>query len=212
MKNLTKRFPRYSKLLHLYPISYRKQYGEQMLQTLADMLDNSSSSARAGIWLRTAIDTPLSIVQQQAILTGRVMAQDMPRYVKRNSLVAALFLLPFFSILTINSLVPERLYHSRLWQANILFAWIVAMPAAALVLSGVTFLVWLFQQSRKKQGNWLKSIFDFRHNWPMLAAVIVGAGILGLVFFHDSTRCVAGNPFREAQEWHETIRCLRTGN
>jgi hypothetical protein len=37
MGNLKKRFPLYSKVLRLYPYRYQKEYGEQILQTTADI-------------------------------------------------------------------------------------------------------------------------------------------------------------------------------
>ncbi|MGH7239184.1 MAG: hypothetical protein ACREHG_03850, partial [Candidatus Saccharimonadales bacterium] len=143
MSNLNKRFPRYSQLLKLYPASYRKDYGEQMLQTLADMLDDSNSRKdRLSIWLRTSFDLPLSAARQQLILTGDVISHETPDYVKRNSLVGALLLVPFVLALTANALdkvfYNQTLYHSWLWRKPAASLWAIWLPRVATVGALVT--------------------------------------------------------------------------
>ena len=55
----------YRALLHLYPKEYRREYAGQMLQTLQDMLDdNNNTLDRTMIWLRVAVETPLSIIKE----------------------------------------------------------------------------------------------------------------------------------------------------
>jgi hypothetical protein len=76
---LRQRFPRYSKLFRFYPEAYRKRYDEQMLQTLADMLDDREAST-ISTWARTAVDLPASIIKQQlrACSRSRFRCQNCP--------------------------------------------------------------------------------------------------------------------------------------
>ena len=65
MRKQKKSFPLYRLFLHLYPKSYRKQYGEQMLQTLQDMVDDQTTfEERALLWLRVMLEMPVSIIQE----------------------------------------------------------------------------------------------------------------------------------------------------
>ncbi len=213
MDNLAKRFPLYSRLIRLYPRAYRREYGEQMLQTLADMLDNAENGRdRVVIWLRAIIDLPLSITQQQVITAGGIMTHETPRYSKQGSLAGAVLLLPFFSALAANGLnkvfYNHDLFHSWLWSDPILLVWVILLPSLALIVSGVTFLRW--STDRRKHGrtsSW-KLLTDWRHNWPMLTVLLVSLGILSMVFFHDSVHCVTGNPIREVRNLHDTLMCI----
>jgi hypothetical protein len=71
MSELNKRFPIYSKLIKLYPVVYQKEYGDAILQTTADMLDNLPNSVvRIGVWISIFYDLMLNIIRQQLILGG----------------------------------------------------------------------------------------------------------------------------------------------
>ncbi|HEX3568707.1 MAG TPA: hypothetical protein VHT70_03475 [Candidatus Saccharimonadales bacterium] len=204
-----RRFPLYAKLLHLYPKSYREQYGDQMLQTLADMLDAAPTTAqRALVWLRTMIDMPLSIGRQQLSFAGHALTQETPLFVRRNTLVSASMFLPFFVIVAINDLTAHGLYHTWLWRVGPLFTWIVLLPAIGMIISTITLVAWL-RRMRVAHRSWWRSLIDIRHSWPMLAFVLLGLGILCLVFFHDSVHCVAGNPVRELHNPHATLHCIQ---
>lgn len=208
MNTLSDRFPLYSKLLHLYPVGYRKDYGEQMLQTLADMLD-AQPDRKAAIWTRTAVDFPLSVLKQQIIYTGDTMATQMPDYIKRNALLGTWLIAPFFVFIIANSIVGSQLQRSILWHRNVLFAWLVVLPSLAALFNLAALLRWMNSRHREThQGTW-RMLADVRRYWPAAALAILGIGILGLVFFHDSVHCVLGNPLREAPNWHQTLRCIQ---
>ncbi|HSX42711.1 MAG TPA: hypothetical protein VLF59_01355 [Candidatus Saccharimonadales bacterium] len=65
------RFPIYELFLRLYPKRYRQQYADQMVQTLADMLeDQSGRSGRLMVWLRASSELPVGIVQQNITSIG----------------------------------------------------------------------------------------------------------------------------------------------
>jgi len=147
MNKLEQRFPRYSKLLSLYPSNYRQNYGEQMLQTLADMLDDPERSKTA-VWSRLTLDFPLSLLKQQLIYTGEVMAMDTPYYVKRSAVVGSALVAPFFIFLALNGIMHNRLQHSWVWNSWFLFVWLILLPAIA-ALANIQALV----RSRQAAGT-----------------------------------------------------------
>ncbi len=207
MKQLGERFPIYSKVIKLYPASYQKRYGEQMLQTLADMLDDAPSPARRGIvWARTVLDLPISLAQQQVHYAGDALHDETPYFVKRNAVVSLALFAPFVAIVVINDVTAHGLYHTWLWSVDVLMAWIVVLPALGFLLSASTLLVWLAKNHKR---GIVRNLSDVRHNWPMTLAALVGFGILMLVFFHDSVHCVTGDPVRELRNFHDTWHCIQ---
>lgn len=207
MKHLAERFPIYSKILKLYPASYQQKYGEQMLQTLADMLDDAPSPMHRGVvWLRTVLDLPVSLAQQQMHYAGNAFANETPRFVRRNALVSLVLFAPFVAIVIVNDATAHGLYHTWLWSVGVLLTWIIVLPALGFLLSISTLFVWLAKNHKR---GILKNLSDVRHNWPMTAAVLFGLGLLTLVFFHDSVHCVTGNPVRELRNFHDTWRCIQ---
>lgn len=212
MNKLERRFPRYSQLLRLYPPTYEKQYKGQMLQTLADMLDDSpSKSNRLLTWTRVAIDLPISVSRQQLSYTGGIMAHEIPTYVKRSSAASALLLIPFFAFISINSFSHRALDHSWLWSTAALTVWLVILPALAALVCGATFLKWsVAQRAHTKLSLW-RSLLDVAHNWPLIIVGALSLGILLLVFGHDSMHCISGNPIRELHNPHATWQCIQRG-
>jgi hypothetical protein len=210
--NLDKRFPRYTRLLKLYPAAYRKQYGLQMQQTLADMLDDPDR-AKVGVWARTIIDLPVSVAQQQCIYFGGIMTHEMPAYVKRNALVSGALLLPFTTIFIVNGvdkiINDHQLDGSWLWHMPILAIWMLWLPLAAAIIASVSLIVFLAQRSKAQRVSWFKVSFDVSYTWPLLAVSLVGLSIVAMVFDHDSVHCVTGNPAREARNLHQTWQCIQ---
>lgn len=96
MDKLNKQFPVYSKVLKLYPKNYQKEYGKQILQTTADMLDNAPGTAsKLAVWARIAVDVPINIAKQQLEYSGGSYMSQTPAYIKRNSLISCMLLIPF---------------------------------------------------------------------------------------------------------------------
>lgn len=209
MDKLTKRFPRYSRLLRLYPPSYQAEYGEQMLQTLADMLDNAQPGEKWRIWLRTGLDFSPSIIKQQLSYEGGIMANQMPSYIKRNGLIGAGLVAPFFVFVIINSFIDHDLSHSLVWHTNVLFTWLVILPGLAVILNAAALLRWLLKQRPPAKTSLWRRVVDLRHNWPAIGVVIVGLGILLFVFGHDSVHCITGNPLHEVTNWQQTSQCIQ---
>lgn len=204
--DLNKRFPRYSKLLYLYPATYRKQYSEQMLQTLADMLDDAPAR-KTTIWARTVLDLPLSALHQQLSYTGAVMKSDTPKYVKSSALIGAILLLPFFVLLAAHSL-DSGIQNSFYWHFHILFTFFVLLPSIAFLLTSIALVSWLVERRKQEKKSLLAELFDLRRNWYLLTVLIIGVGIVGMVYGHDSVHCVTGNPIREIRNTSQTLRCI----
>lgn len=204
--DVKKRFPTYRKLLCLYPAAYRAKYGEQMLQTLADMLDDAPTH-KAAIWTRTLLDLPVSVCKQQLIYTGDTMTHDTPKYVKNSSLIGAALLVPFF-VLAIAHSIDNALQFSVLWRFDILFTFFAVFPATAFLLTTVALISWAAERRKAEKKSWVSELLDIRRNWSLLAVLMVGLGIVGLVFFHDSVHCVTGNPVRELHNPRQTLHCI----
>lgn len=207
MDRLRSRFPIYSRLLRLYPVAYQRQYGEEMLQTLADMLDDPEHS-KAATWLRTSFDLPLSVSKQQLIYTGAAMTHDNPNYLKRNTLLSALLLAPF-SLALIVSALDHGAVMGR-YRLVFSYATLVFLPAIAFLISTMTFVYWTAEQHRRTGSSFWKSLIDIRHNWFVL--VVAGLGLCMALFlpFHDSTHCIMGNPVHEAAHLNRTWNCIQS--
>lgn len=207
MDSLKHRFPRYSKLLLLYPADYRAEYGEQMLQTLADMLDDPKHGKTA--WARTILDFPLSVIKQQLSYSGEDMTNTMPVYIKRNALLGAWFVAPFFVFVILNALMHDRLRDSWVWHTQALFIWLILLPGLAAIFNLAALLRWTNTRRRETKNSAWKTLTDFRLNWPALGMALLGLAILVFVFGHDSIGCVNGNPFRELHNPHQTWQCIQ---
>ncbi len=214
MNRLQKRFPKYSTMLRLYPKNYRENYGKQMLQTLADMLDDAASRReRIHIWARTAIDFPVTATGQNIRYLGGIMAHETPKYVWRNGLIGGVMLLPFFAALIANladeTVNHHTLFNSWLWSMPVLSIWVLWLPLTAAILGLLSLLVFLRHQTKSKHESSIEALFDFRYNWPIVLVALAGTFILALVFFHDSVHCVTGNPIREIHNPSATLHCIQ---
>lgn len=209
MGKLERRFPRYSKLLSLYPLTYRSEYNQQMLQTLADMLDNHQHS-RASIWLRTTLDLPFSLAKENLIYIGGVMAHETPAYVKRNSQIGAALIAPFFIFIIANSLAHHTLGQGRV-SNDILRFLVIGLPTIAFLLGTATFVKWAAERHANQKVGYMHNLLDFRRNWPILATAGLGLLIVLFIFGHDSIHCLTDNPIRELQNSHQTLRCIQRG-
>jgi len=208
MDKLNKRFPIYSKMISLYPASYRKEYGRQILQTTADMLDNSlSSGSKARIWLKVAVDLPLNIAKQQIQYSG-VYMKDTPSYIKTTSVISGLLLLPFFIALAANGLDKainnHTLYGSWLWRMPVLGLWVLVLPLSAFLLAVGSYLLYL---SRYKKTSWLKRVLDVKHSWPVIVPAVIALGILFILAFHDSVQCWMQTPTHLVTHMQQAWRC-----
>lgn len=206
--DLRKRFPKYATLLYLYPAVYRRQYDEQMLQTLADMLDDAHTHKTA-VWVLALLDLPLSALKQQINHIGVLMNNDspIPSYVKNSALIGVALLLPFFSLVAAHTL-DARMQHSIFWHYHILFTFFVLMPSAAFLLTATALISWLIERHKQEKKSWSLELFDLRRNWYLLTILFIGIGIVGMVYGHDSVHCITGKPISEVRNTHQTLACI----
>ena len=214
MKDVRDRFPIYSKLLKLYPKNYRERYEEEILLTTSDMLENSKTfSEKVAIWSSLALDLPLNIARQNFNYIGGTMHNNMPNYVKRNSLISALLLLPFFIAIAANGidklLNNSNLYNSWLWHNPAIILWVFYLPALAFIISFASYSLFVFKGTNKNR-IWVKRAMDLLHSWPLLIVGIIAFGILFLIEFHDSTQCVVRSPIHAVSNVSQTFHCVET--
>lgn len=214
MKDLRDRFPVYSSLLRLYPKQYRKSYEDQILLTTADMLDHAETSKeKVSIWTRIAFDLPINIIKQNYEYVGVSMRNTTPNYIKRNSLISSVLLLPFFlSILanTIDRIVyNHNLYKSWLWHSPAIVLWALYLPALAFIISLASYTTYVFKTNDKNK-TWLKRAVNIINSWPVLAAGVVALGILLMLEFHDSTQCLVRSPLHAITHASKTLNCIES--
>jgi|GEM_PF-2749751 len=84
----------YKALLHLYPKSHRKAYGQQMVQTLDDILsDQHSRYGRFGVWLRVAYELPINIIEENFNSIGEISVNKLTKISNRQLLFGVLAVL-----------------------------------------------------------------------------------------------------------------------
>jgi hypothetical protein len=195
MNDLQSRFPVYSRLIKLYPVDYRHRYENEILQTTADMLDDSGNDlARLAIWTKLAVDLPVNIFKQQLIYEGGIMKKEMPSYIRLNGVIAGILLLPFFTALIANGVDKivnnQTLYSSWLWHSPVLKTWVIILPEIAALIALITLFYYLVTvASRQKQKDLVKVVSNIRLYWPVVITAVLALGILFLVRFHDSFGC-----------------------
>ena len=209
-----KRFPIYSSLLRLYPKSYREQYGDQILQVTADMLDAAPNNrAKLAAWAQIAADMPANITKAQLQYIGGTMQRSTPHYVKRNSLLAASLLMPFMLALAVNAtdkIINNRtLYASWLWSAPVLRLWVLWLPVLAFLLILGTYAAYVARKDNKKTSLWVRLV-DIPRIWPVILPGVIALGIVFMVAFHDSGQCWAHTPAylvsHAGQQWQCTVK------
>ena len=194
MNDLEKRFPRYSKILGLYPNSYKKEYGQQIMQTTADMLDHAKTDRqKIAIWSKVALDLPLNISKQQLQLVGGTYMKETPNYIKIMGILTGVLVLPFFAAIIANGLDKllnnHTLYNSWVWRYDYIRLWVLVLPAIAATLAIFSLLYYVIHSPTKSSGNKFKLVFDLKHNWPIMASGLIALGILFFLRFHDSAPC-----------------------
>lgn len=77
----------YRYLLYLYPKTHRNAYGDQMVQTLEDMLlDQSTLYEKFTLWLRVYSELPFNIVEEHNNNKGGISVKKLTKISNRNLL------------------------------------------------------------------------------------------------------------------------------
>jgi hypothetical protein len=199
MSGLKERFPIYSKFIRLYPLGYQKEYGQQILQTTADMLDNAKSDRqKLLIWSKVVADTPKNITKQQLQLVGGTYMKETPNYVKISGILTGLLLIPFFLALIANGLDKvinnHTLYNSWIWRYDYIRIWVLILPMIAVLVAIISLLYFIIHSPAKNPSKRWRLVYDLKHNWPIVATGLVALGILFMFRFHDSVPCLLQIP------------------
>lgn len=211
MRRNDTRFPRYVRLLRLYPQTYRQRYEQEMLQTTADMLDDAATrQQKLAVWARIALDLPMSIMKQQLLYAGGIMQHQMPSYIKRNGIIASILLVPFFASLMANgvdrALNHQDLYGTWFWHSWVLASFFLWFPELALLLLIGSYVY--FVAKHGDQSPWLKKLFDIRRSWPLIIPGLLACGILFIIAFHDSGQCLRHSPSYLTGHISQTWQCM----
>ena len=166
-------FKVYAKLLYLYPSSYRKQYQEQLLQTVADMVDDAPSTyQRFIVWLRIGLDLPVTVCKEHFQVIGDFMHARNNHQIKRNTFISgALLLLPIILVAINRMLMLSG--PGRGLPTYSLIVVTTMFPVLAVGLSGFT-LYTLLRSDKKLRTN------NLRQSWPL--GLVFAASLLLLMF------------------------------
>lgn len=168
-----RRFKVYAKLLYLYPSPYRKRYGEQLLQTVADMVDDAPSTYEKFIaWLRISLDFPITVCKEHFQVIGDFMYAKNNYQINRNTLISgALILLPIILVAINRMLMLSG--PGRGMPTYTLIVVTTVFPVLAVGLSGFT-LYTLLRSDKKFRTN------NLRRSW--LLGLVFAASLLLLTF------------------------------
>lgn len=203
----------YSKLIKLYPKKYKEKYGDQIIQTTEDMLNNTTGQySKILIWIKVFFDLPFNILKQHILNINYILANETPSYIRQTSIVSNIFILPFLILLIINELDiiihGSNLYSSWFWRMPILGIWVLWMPAVSFATTVISYLTYIFKNGI---DGMLKNIFYIRQTWIVLIPAFLAFGILFMLAFHDSTHCVVQHPYFIFTKFHQTMQCISNG-
>lgn len=223
MSSLKHRFPAYSRMLRLYPRAYYRQYAVQMLQTLADILDDpdldraTKTKMHIGAW----IDLGKSIPRQRLLAATRSAAHQPNNYLKNRSLASLLQIAPI--AVTFGAQLVLGTYSSEggssnsfldLWfSRNGVFVWLILLPLIATLNALYALAIWY--AARQK---WPKSKRPAGDRWGtrlslagLLLISLAGMAFLGSVatMQYVHTRNIHRNRILSTayQQKHLTLPC-----
>jgi hypothetical protein len=194
----------YDLLLFLYPKSYREKYGDQIIQTIEDMLDNEPHVLRkASIWAKEII-----------VLPGNVLEQHMAVVAHRRNLtpniliglVALTLLVPFFVASVLDELseyfANQHLYDSWFWSKPMLTIWVIILPMMSLFVSLATWAVLALRASIKNR----RVTLQFKKLRLIVIVALVSFGTLFITVVYNGFGCWShGASLNKAIQCTETI-------
>ncbi len=84
----------YQACLHLYPKQHRQAYGQQMVQTLDDILsDQNSNFGRFAVWLKVSIELPINAFEENISNIGEISVNKLTKITAKQYTYAASALL-----------------------------------------------------------------------------------------------------------------------
>lgn len=192
----------YGALLFLYPKPYRKKYGNQILQTVEDMLeDEPQTLRRLRIQLREIVVLPGNAFEQHLAIVAR--KENLTPSILMG-IIALSLLLPFFVAMASDEISEhfynQHLYGSWFWSKPVLTVWVIALPLLSLFTSLTTGAILILRASLKKR----KLTLPLKKLWLISLAALTSSGVVFLVVIHDSSQCWTGNATKLSDAVHCT--------
>lgn len=201
----------FTAFLLLYPESYRRKYGQEMLLVFQDMfLEEQSKKGYVGIefWFQQSADAMQSIVTQHLSI---IMKNGFKKYLQKTlgmntyNIIASFFLLPIFLVLFIdvisrvvqgdlthyNRPVYTLLSHTFFYYTPVLFIWVILFPLVALLLT----LFSLVKNNKLTKKTLFSRVFVQKNIWNLLMLSFI-LGFLALIVLHDFLPCTVHGIFR----------------
>lgn len=194
----------YQFLLLLYPESYRKKFGYEMLVTFEDMYQErivNDKSVGLIFWFAIIFDiTKNAFEQHNDLIHKKGMRNYLFKTLHFNiyNIIGGLLLLPFLSLFLIdlaariaqkdlthyNRPVYAFLSHTFLYYTPVLFAIAILFPALAVLIN----LIPVVKNITKNRKTIWHFAF-FRQNLLNILILFIGLGFLALIKFHDFAPC-----------------------
>jgi hypothetical protein len=195
----------FNNLLLLYPDSYRKKFGEEMIITFEDIYrEKLTKDGKLGIlfWVKISLDIIKSALEQQSELLKRL---GMKKYliqtfhVNKYNIVGGVLLLPFLTMFAIDLIArivqgdmtrynrPVYVYisHTPLYWTPVLFSIVILFPLLAVLFN----LIPLIVNALKKHTHIFHLTF-LKQNSIALAIVLVSLSFLAIIKLHDFAPCM----------------------
>lgn len=191
----------YKRLLVLYPKSFRKAYGKEMLQVFQDMYQENNTF----FWPKLTLDTLTSAGKQHSLLLQK---QGLKKYAEQTlhitsyNTIGALLLLPFFLMLNLdaiarllqgnlshpNPIVYEKLSRTVFFNPPAIFLWAIVFPLSAIIIN----LFALIPRIQKYRGN-IISLNFMKTSIPTFAIIGIGLCFFTVIIGHDFIPCMINN-------------------
>ena len=163
----------YRILLKLYPKAYRREYEEEMIDTLNSMFDETQSNAdRRQLAIRVLKDYFITLTQENLYATEHSF-NEVPLYAKRQLFLSTALVLPFFVVFIYNIL---SLYLRHIVPlANLeIHTWVIysiVLPAIGLVITVRACLSSVY--SKLMHREWREILKIIQRDWLFMYLLVV---------------------------------------
>jgi len=110
MSKQHEKYKLYQAFLHLYPRQHRQAYGQQMVQTLDDILsDQGSSFGRFAVWVKVSIELPINALEENISGIGEISVNKLTKITAKQYMYGAfaVLLIGSYALISINYLMQR---------------------------------------------------------------------------------------------------------
>jgi hypothetical protein len=198
--NKSKAIKLYSGIVAFYPYTFSKELKEQMVQTFADLYEDTLVGHEFAFWKNILTDATISLVgayirEYKAYINSSLLMEDGKISIQQlvAPAVALLLILPALAFIALGSLMNiflhghalQGYYKSWIYSTHILYPILVILPLFAFAFSLLTIIVKVV-----RNHELFHSVSKFIIENIVLAVVcIVSIGIVFIVFEHDTVAC-----------------------